>query len=70
MGEGGAGMILVNGTETCIVSYVKRIARPDSMHDTRCSGLVHWDDPEGRDGGEFEVGFRMGNMCTPVADSC
>ena len=47
MGEGGAGMILVNGTETCIVSYVKRIARPDSMHDTRCSGLVHWDDPEG-----------------------
>ena len=20
------------------------------MHDTRCSGLVHWDDPEGWDG--------------------
>ena len=20
------------------------------MHDTGCSGLVHWDDPEGRDG--------------------
>ena len=21
------------------------------MHDTGCSGLVHWDDPEGWDGG-------------------
>ena len=20
------------------------------MHETRCSGLVHWDDPEGGDG--------------------
>ena len=29
---------------------VKRIASPDSMHDTGCSGLVHWDDPEGWDG--------------------
>ena len=34
-------------TETCIISYVKRIASPGSMHDTGCSGLVHWDDPEG-----------------------
>ena len=33
-----------------------------------CSGLVHWDDPEGWDG-EGE-GFRMGNTCTPIADSC
>ena len=23
---------------------------PGSMHDTGCSGLVHWDDPEGWDG--------------------
>jgi len=40
------------------------------MHDTGCSGLVHWDDPEGwyREGGGR--GFRMGNTCTPVADSC
>ena len=29
------------------LSNVKRIASPDSMHDTGCSGLVHWDDPEG-----------------------
>ena len=26
---------------------VKRIARLGSIHDTGCSGLVHWDDPEG-----------------------
>ena len=35
-----------NGTETFILSYVKRIAGPGSMHDTGCLGLVHWDDPE------------------------
>ena len=48
MGEGEGGMIWENGiTETCILSYVKRIASPVSMHDTGCLGLVHWDDPEG-----------------------
>ena len=26
---------------------MKQIARPGLMHDTGCSGLVHWDDPEG-----------------------
>ena len=31
----------------CILSYVKRIASPGSMHNTGCLGLVHWDDPEG-----------------------
>ena len=39
-----------NGIETCKWSNVKRIASPGSMHDTGCSGLVHWDDPEGWDG--------------------
>ena len=50
VGEGEGGMICKNGTVTCILSYVKRIASPGSMHDTGCSGLVHWDDPEGWDG--------------------
>ena len=48
---------------------MKQIASPGSTHETGCSGLVHWDDPEGwmgREGG----GFRMGDTCTPVADSC
>ena len=47
MGEGEGGMIWENDIGTCILSYVKRIASPGSMHDTGCSGLVHWDDPEG-----------------------
>ena len=50
VGEGEGGMIWENGTETCKVSYVKWIVSPGLMHDTGCSGLVHWDDPEGWDG--------------------
>ena len=46
VGEGEGGMIWKNGTETCIISYMKQIACPGSMHDTVCLGLVHWDDPE------------------------
>ena len=46
-GEGEGGMIWENGIETCIISYMKRIASPGSMHDTGGLGLVHWDDPEG-----------------------
>ena len=49
MGEGEGGMIWENGIETCII-YKKRIASPVSMHDTGCSGLMHWDDQEGWDG--------------------
>ena len=53
MGEGEGGMIWENGIETCIMSYMKQIASPGSMHDTGCLGLVHWDDAEGwyREGG-------------------
>ena len=47
LGEGEGGMIWENGIETCIISYMKRIASPGLMQDTGCSGLVHWDDPEG-----------------------
>ena len=50
VGEGEGGMIWKNSIETCILSYVKHIASPSSMHETGCSGLVHWDDPEGWDG--------------------
>ena len=47
VGEGEGGMIWENGIETCIISYMKRVASPDLMHNTRCLGLVHWDYPEG-----------------------
>ena len=50
LGEGEGGMIWENSIETCILSYVKQISSPGSMHETGCSGLVHWDDPEGWDG--------------------
>ena len=46
VGEGEGGMIWENGIETCIISYVKWNTSPSSMHDTGCSGLVHWDDPK------------------------
>ena len=54
VGEGEGGKIWENGIETCIISYMKEIASPSSMHDTGCLGLVHWDDPEGwyREGGD------------------
>ena len=34
-------------SKTCF--NVKQIASPASVHETGCSGLVHWDDPEGWD---------------------
>ena len=69
VGEEEGGMIWENGTETCIISYMKRVTSPGSMQDTGCLGLVHWDNPEGwyREGGG---GFRMGNTCIPVVDTC
>ena len=47
VGEGEGGKIWENDIETCIISCMKRIASPGSMHETGCLGLVHWDDPEG-----------------------
>ena len=38
----------------------------------QCSGLVHWDDPEGWDGegsGGGGSGWRK-HVCVPMADSC
>ena len=60
MGEGKGGMTWENIIETCILSYVKQIASPGSMHETGCSGLVHWDDPEGWDGEGSERGVQDG----------
>ena len=62
MGEGECGMIWENGIETCILPYVKRIANPGSMHETGCSGLLHWDDPEG---GRWEGGSGWGTHVHP-----
>ena len=64
-------MIWENGIETCIISYKKRITSPGSMQDTGCLGLgctgMTQRDGIGRDVGG---GFRIGNTCTPMVDSC
>ena len=52
VGEGG--VILENGIETCIISYMKLNASPCSMHDTGCLGWCTG--MTLRDGTEKEVG--------------
>ena len=63
-------MIWENGiVMACELSYVKRIASPGLMHDNGawgwCTGMTQ------RGGMGMEVGgrLRMGNTCTPMADS-
>ena len=69
VGEGEGGKSWENGIETCILSCMKQVASPCTMHDTGCLGLVHWDDPRDGMGREEGGGFRMGNTCIPAADS-
>ena len=40
------------------------------MHEIGCSGLVHWDDPEGWDEEGGGRGVQDGEHCKPMADSC
>ena len=40
------------------------------MHGTGCSGLVHWDDPEGWDGEGGGRGLQDGERMYTMADSC
>ena len=68
--EGEGGMIWEKGIETCIISYIKRVAIQ-----FRCTILDAWGWCTGttqRDGTGREEGggVRMGNTCIPVADSC
>ena len=66
VGEGEGGMIWGNVMQTCIISYKKQIASPGSMHDTGCSGLVHWDDPKGwygERGGRGVQGWELMYTC-------
>ena len=67
VGEGEGGKIWENSTETCILPYVKQIASPGSIHETGCSGLGHWDDPEEWDeegAGQGAGGSGWGHMYT------
>ena len=70
MEEGEGGMILENSIETCILSYVKQITSPGSMHETALSTLVHWDDPERWNGERGGRGVQDWEHVYTVADSC
>ena len=63
VGEGEGGEIWENGIETCVISCMRQVTSPGSMHDAGCLGLVHWDDPEGGNGdggGKREEGSGWG----------
>ena len=70
VGEDKGGMICENSIETCILSSVKQITSPGWMHETSaqgwCTGMTQRDGMDSEAGG----GFRMGNTCTHMADSC
>ena len=70
LGEGEGGMIWENGIETHILSCKKRIASLCLIQDTGClglgTGMIQRDDM----GWKVGEGFRIGNSCTPMADSC
>ena len=57
-----------NGTETYILSCKKRITSLCLIQDSWgwCTGMIQRDDM----GWEVGAGFRIGNSCTPVTDSC
>ena len=52
-----------------MLSYEKQIASPGSMHETGCSGLVHWDDTEGWDVEGCGSGVQDGEHMHTVVDS-
>ena len=63
VGEGEGGEIWENSTETCILSCMKQVASPGSIHGTGCLGLVHWEDPVGEGGGRRVQDGERGYTC-------
>ena len=70
MGEGEDGMFRENSIEASTLSRVKQITSPGWMHETSaqgwCTGKTQWDGL----GREVGRGFRIGNTCKSMADSC
>ena len=66
VGKGEGGMIWEKSPETRILSYVKQIASPGSMHKMGCSGLVALGWPWGMGwGGRWEEGSGWGTRVHP-----
>ena len=70
VGEGEGGMFQENSIKTSILSRVKQITSPGSMHETSagtwCTGKTQRDQVEREVGG----GIGMGNICKSMANSC
>ena len=70
VGEGEGGMFQENSIETCILSRVKQITNPGSMHETSaqgwCTVKTQRDQVERKMGG----GIGKGNTHKSMADSC
>ena len=64
VGEGKGGMFRKN---SMYIIYSETDHQPRLDAWDKCSGLVHWEDPE-KSGGEG--GIEMGNTCKSMADSC
>ena len=60
LGEGEGGEIWENSFETCIISCMKRVSSPGSMHDTGawgwCNGTTQRDGMGREEGGGFQDG--------------
>ena len=69
VGEGEGGEIWENDLQTCIISCMKRVASPGSIHDTGCWGWCTGTTQRDGMGREEGGGFRMRNTGIPVVDS-
>ena len=70
VGEGEGGMSRENSIETCILSRVKQITSPGWMYEMGAQGWCTGKTQRDGVGREAGGGFRMGNTCKSMADSC
>ena len=63
-------MFRENSIETSILSRVKLITSPGWMHETGAQGWCTGKTQRDGMGREVGGGFRMGNACKSMADSC
>ena len=63
-------MFRENSVETSILSRVKKITSPGWMHETSAQGWCTGKTQRDGMGREAGGGFRMGNRCKSMADSC
>ena len=70
LGERKGGMFRENNTERSILSRVKQITSPCWVHETGAQGWCTGKTQRDGMGRQVAGGFRMGNTCKSMADSC